>query len=290
MNTNAKVKKQRKSISRAEMMRYMARHKLKKKQPRIQPRTYANTQGLSTARLQPASQPQIKKPIVHQNVKARLESDLEHLLENQGKLIRRVRAPESYVSIQTDKSKLPKLPNVSHGESAENQSKKRTLKKSTPVQRINLTKKDGKSPSSLLSPSRTVYTLSSSASQVSNLRSFEIDTIKNRIQAGEGTVTPALSGVPSEFYELSTTKRRNEQKNWAFDEPQISEPLSLVDDLDYLSSPNAIKAKDVLNYSGSKRGNKAPKSKTMGKLDSTPPEMEWFSYQPDIIELPGKNS
>lgn len=228
MNANSKHGQTRKPLSRVDMIRYLSRHKLKKKQPLILPRTFANTQGLSTAHLQPVSQPETKKPIISTNVKARLECDLEHLLENQKNTSRRVRAPESYISIQTDRSKLPKLPNVLMNEqSAELQNKNREIDKSKAPKQINLTsstKNSGKSSSSTLRPNQTkgVVKMPSTTSQID--RSF--NTNVNQIRAGNGSASLALSGVPSEFFELSTTQRRAEQKDWSFDEPKLAEPSS----------------------------------------------------------------
>lgn len=100
---NIKAKRQM-PLSRAKMLRYMSRFKVKK-QPKIRPRTFVNTQGLSTARLQPSAAPEISKPIISNNVKARIESDLNFLLENQKMIPARVRAPESYISLKIHKTR-----------------------------------------------------------------------------------------------------------------------------------------------------------------------------------------
>lgn len=96
-------------MTHEKLIRYLNRHKIKK-QPRILPLTYANTQGLRRVRLEPKKTPEIKKPPITESVKARIESDLEFLLANQNKGYRRVRPAESYISIDFDKPKLPVMP------------------------------------------------------------------------------------------------------------------------------------------------------------------------------------
>lgn len=287
MSTKSKGRQKQKPVSRDEMIRYMTRHKLKKKQPQIRPRTYANTQGLSTTRLKPAAQPETKKPIISNNVKARLECNLEYLLENQSKMVRRARAPESYISIHTDKSKLPKLPklpkmsklpkspklpNVLQEKSAEIQREKRATDKTAAVEQIDLTssmKSDGISFNLSFRPSRTrqVYKIPSLASQVDDTKTQDdVDSVQ--IRAESGAATPAMSCVSSEFFEMSTNKRRDKQKDWGFIDPEITEPSSFEFEPDEFLKPKSP-AKDLLDHSGSKRGNKTHESNSMGMMDST---------------------
>lgn len=117
----SKTTKKPKPVTRADMLRYMSRFKFKK-QRSILPRTYANTQGLSTTRLEPKPTPKITKPILNRNVKARIESDLDFLLQNQKMIPARVKAPESYFSLQTNRTK----PAAAKEQSA---NKKKTLNK-----------------------------------------------------------------------------------------------------------------------------------------------------------------
>lgn len=101
----AENEKDRKSVSRQEMLAYLYRHKLKKKYRPIRPHTYANSLGLRTQQLQKAPSVNLKKPIINKNVKARLESDLKYLLENQSLNAARVRKPESYISLNVSNSR-----------------------------------------------------------------------------------------------------------------------------------------------------------------------------------------
>lgn len=119
-NQSKKTKKP-KLVTRADMLRYMSRFKFKKQRP-ILPRTFANTQSLSTTRLEPKPTPKITKPILSRNVKARIESDLDFLLQNQKMIPARVKAPESYFSLQTNRTK----PAATKEQSA---NKKKTLNK-----------------------------------------------------------------------------------------------------------------------------------------------------------------
>lgn len=107
------MKKRSGSVSREKMFEYLYRHKLQKRYRRIRPHTYANSLGLTTQKLQKQSSIDVKKPIVNQNVKARLEGNLEYLLENQNLITTRVKNPASYMSLN-----LKRLKGGSHSNSA----------------------------------------------------------------------------------------------------------------------------------------------------------------------------
>lgn len=95
----------RKPVSREAMLAYLYRHKLKKKYRPIRPHTYANSFGLSTRQLQKSPLVNLKKPIINKNVKARLEGDLQYLLDNQSVNVARVKNPESYISLYVNRPK-----------------------------------------------------------------------------------------------------------------------------------------------------------------------------------------
>lgn len=95
----------RKPISREKMLEYLYRHKLKKKYRPIQPHTFANSQGLRIRQLQNESSDDTQKAVINKNVKARLESNLQFLLENQNLNVTRVKNPESFISLNVKKLK-----------------------------------------------------------------------------------------------------------------------------------------------------------------------------------------
>lgn len=95
----------REPVSREKMLEYLYRHKLKKKYRPVRPHTFANSQGLSTRQLQKEPSVDAKKPIISKNVKARLESNLQFLLENQNLNAARVRKPESFISLNVKRLK-----------------------------------------------------------------------------------------------------------------------------------------------------------------------------------------
>lgn len=95
----------RKPVSREKMLEYLYRHKLKKKYRPVRPHTFANSQGLSTRQLQREPSIDAKKPIINKNVKARLESNLQFLLENQNLNAARVKKPESFISLNVKRLK-----------------------------------------------------------------------------------------------------------------------------------------------------------------------------------------
>lgn len=102
-NQEKKTKK-RKTVTREDMVRYMSRFQFKKQRP-ILPRTYANRNQLTTARLVATKETEIKKPVISNSVKARIDSDLDYLLQNQKVIPIRVKAPESYFSLKIHKPK-----------------------------------------------------------------------------------------------------------------------------------------------------------------------------------------
>lgn len=102
-NQEKKIKK-RKTVTREDMLRYMSRFQFKKQRP-ILPRTYANRNKLTTARLVATKESEIKKPVISNSVKARIDSDLDYLLQNQKVIPIRVKAPESYFSLKIRKPK-----------------------------------------------------------------------------------------------------------------------------------------------------------------------------------------
>lgn len=117
---NNKKQSRKQGISHKEMFRYLSRFKLKKKQRQIAPRTFANTQGLTTDRLQAKAQPEFKKPLINNNVRARLESDLQYLLEHQPTVVTRVKHPESYFSLTLGKRRRPIDQSISNDCAASN--------------------------------------------------------------------------------------------------------------------------------------------------------------------------
>lgn len=125
METEKKEEKSktRPKLTRKEMIRIMSRYVLKKKQRPILPRTYINTRGLTTARLQPTATPADEQPIISNTVNARLQSDLQFLLQNQQTIYRRSQPAESYFSLQIDKPNLHKNQN---GSADQNQEKSNT--------------------------------------------------------------------------------------------------------------------------------------------------------------------
>lgn len=102
-NQKKKTKK-RKTVTREDMLRYMSRFQFKKQRP-ILPRTYANRNRLTTARLVATKESEIKKPLISNSVKARIDSDLDYLLQNQKVIPIRIKAPESYFSLKIHKPK-----------------------------------------------------------------------------------------------------------------------------------------------------------------------------------------
>lgn len=125
--------KKKPRISREAIIRYLNRYTLKKKQPIIRPRTFVNSQTLTTARLQSSGKkaPQIQKPIINNNVKARLESNLEYLLEHQNANIKRVRPAESFISLKFNNPKQPV--NMKRNDNVDKSSQSNNNKKSESI-------------------------------------------------------------------------------------------------------------------------------------------------------------
>lgn len=220
----------RKPISRKSMMRYLTRFKLKKKQHQIQPRTFLNSQGLTTRRLQPPAPVEAKKPIISNNVKARLESNLQYLLQNQNVIATRVKQPESYISLQVNKLKAAAKKNHGKKETSKvNANDRVTSSESGPGTKSN--RNDVNEIRSHKSPQepRRVRPSKSVSFEFDNSDSFDFDveTVENQIRAGYGSTAPSLSGVPSDFFKSSMNKSPAEQFGWSFDEPKYTEPSSV---------------------------------------------------------------
>lgn len=216
----------RKPISRKSMMRYLTRFKLKKKQHRIQPRTYLNSRGLCTRRLNPTAPVGIEKPIISNNVKARLESDLQYLLQNQNMIETRVKQPESYISLLDDKLN----PAVESSRSGNKVIKDRvTISESAfhskdEVNEMRMTQSCGVD---LLQKSQRVHSSKSVTFQNDGGNSFDFDTVENQIRVGYGSEAPSLTGVPSDFFHGSVNRGQFEQFGYSFDEPNYTEPSSI---------------------------------------------------------------
>lgn len=220
------IRKSKKLMSREKMIRYFARHKLKKKQPRIRPRTFLNTQGLCTARLKPATQTSKNeghKPVINNNVKARLESNLKHLLEHQNGVVRRVKPAESYFSLKFDKPKIPKNAKQTANENQSHQSNKTQKSELRPSESRKENSNDGESFSFPTRPykPKQVQRKPSSPLVVDTPSSFGFDTIKDQIRAGDGYATPFLSGFRSDF------SKNFDNNDFFFDEPTFTEPPSV---------------------------------------------------------------
>lgn len=95
----------RRPVSREKMLEYLYRYKLKKKYRPVRPHTFANSQGLRTRQLENEPTHDAKKPLININVKARLEGNLQFLLENQNLNMARVKNPESFISLNVKKLK-----------------------------------------------------------------------------------------------------------------------------------------------------------------------------------------
>lgn len=98
-------KRQSTRTKREKMLRYLNRFKLKKKQIKYKPRTYANLQGINSLRSQNAVNIEAPKPIIRESVKARLDCNLNALLQldNEKKIndnIRRIKPQESYINME----------------------------------------------------------------------------------------------------------------------------------------------------------------------------------------------
>lgn len=225
----------RKKISRKEMMRYLTRFKLKKKQPRILPRTFANSQGLSIRRLQPTPSVEIKKPIINNNVRARLESNLQYLLQNQNKVIKRFRQPESYISLKVNKTKA--TVNKSNGKNRNTADEAKTGHSggkcfgSRPDPLVKSNENDVIEIQSFKSISKSRHNSRNKANSFhfDDNSSFAFDTFENEVRAGDGSKVPSLSGVSSGFFKDSLNQNNADRKmDWSFDDPTlITEPPSV---------------------------------------------------------------
>lgn len=104
MKTSAATKQNKltkSKVSRDEMLRYLTRFKLKKKQIKYKPRTYANMKGLNSLRAKTTIKPTEKKPILTERVKARLNCNLNDLLQNNSNsYIKKRRPQESFINLQ----------------------------------------------------------------------------------------------------------------------------------------------------------------------------------------------
>lgn len=89
--------------TREEMLRYLNRFKLKKKQIKYKPRTYANLQGINSLRSQNAVNIEPQKPVIKERVKARLNCNLNALLQLDNEINsnnRRTKPQESYINME----------------------------------------------------------------------------------------------------------------------------------------------------------------------------------------------
>lgn len=107
MDVSSPVKRRMKTSNTEEhdeMLRYLNRFKLRKKQIPYKPRTFANMQGLNSLRSQNSVDVEPKKAIISDRVKARLNCNLNALLENQSIAgMKRQRPPESYINMERNK-------------------------------------------------------------------------------------------------------------------------------------------------------------------------------------------
>lgn len=96
---------------REKMLRYLNRFKLKKKQIKYKPRTYANLQGINSLRSQNAINVEPPRPVIKESVKARLDCNLNALLQldNEKNLNnnnnRRIKPQESYINMELNGSR-----------------------------------------------------------------------------------------------------------------------------------------------------------------------------------------
>lgn len=221
-------------LSQADMARYLGRFKLKKKQRQILPRTYANSQGLSRLRLQQTvtSAPAIKKPILSNNVKARLESNLQYLLENQKMVPTRVKQAESYLSLPIDEPKRV----VDQNRSGNKTSKTNTFA----ISRTDSSAGSRGNKHHDIEPQISGFNQNLSLVRVPTPKSptffgdddsFTFDTVESQTRAGGGMKTPALSGVSSSFFKDSPNKSCEvKRRGWSMDEPNYTEPPSVSPD------------------------------------------------------------
>lgn len=103
---------------RDKMLHYLNRFKLKKKQIKYKPRTYANLQGINSLRSQNAINIEAPRPVIKESVKARLDCNLNALLQldneknlNNDNENRRIKPQESFINMELDVvRKDPKQP------------------------------------------------------------------------------------------------------------------------------------------------------------------------------------
>lgn len=212
-----------KPISRKNIMRYLTRFKLQKKQHKIQPRTFSNSLGLSIRRLESTKSVENKTPIINSNVKARLESNLQYLLQNQNNLVKRIKQPESYVSLAVNKINASKRYGksetvINRAKNDENQTKS-SASCSDPRIRSNENGVVLSVPHTQMS--RKDYTQVSKSFQSNDNSSFAFDTIQNQVRAEFGNAKLASSG---DFFNKPENKNRTDnQMDWFSDEqPSVS--------------------------------------------------------------------